>query len=111
MQGKMFIIRENGDITMRHLTKPPELRELQMGVSSPVANDGGIGFIEAIPNFDMYDGQRCRAFCNEEGKLNCLPLNVAATSAWCQSVGSAVGDVLVGPIVILIGDEEFMEAL
>jgi hypothetical protein len=84
------------------LSRRVELSELQAGVG---------GFIETVPNLTTYrhEGKRvaCFAFCNEEGKLNSLPLNERATAIWQSQFRTS--DVLVGPVVIVFGDQEFMD--
>lgn len=50
---------------------------------------------------------RCVAFCNEEGKLHGLPLNSVATRMWQTQVGRPLDDVLVGDILLVIGDRHF----
>jgi hypothetical protein len=102
MKGRMFIIKTNGDISMQELVEAPTLDVLQKGVG---------GYIEKVPMFDTWDGKTCVCFCNEEGKLNSLPLNQVATNAWFHQNLGAISDVLVGDVVILTGDTEFMESL
>jgi hypothetical protein len=60
----------------------------------------------------------CCVFCNEEGKLNQMPRNDPATALWLEAIaadfrhrGTPQGDYLVGPVAIVTGDTEFMEAL
>jgi hypothetical protein len=74
------------------------------------------GYIEKVPGFDVVslDGENhdCFALCNEEGKLRGLPRNDAATQAWWFAVApNVLRDVLVGNVIVLYGDDEFMEAL
>ena len=92
------------------------------------------GYIEAVPHFDSIEHggetHRCVAFCNEEGKLKEMPFNNRATVLWDRALrrnytedGKPLypngllrpdgnpGDVLVGPIVVLFGDDEFMDEL
>ena len=69
-----------------------------------------------IPYFEIYEGQPCIAFCNEEAKLHGFPYNHPANRAWRIAFKAATGktpepDYLVGPIAIVTGDEEFLEAL
>ena len=71
--------------------------------------------------FDVYEGQPCVAFCDEDGKGKNLTVNRAATVLWAMAFHKrsivnwrdieALNDVLVGPVVILTGDEEFMASL
>jgi hypothetical protein len=66
---------------------------------------------------------RCVAFCNEEGKLKGIGYNELATRLWAMSMVNLgvvrpnddgdvmLDDVLVGPVVIAFGDDEFLESL
>lgn len=69
------------------------------------------GYIETVPRFAQLDGQYCVVFCNEEGKLNGLPVNVMATRAWAKAAGMPLDDVLVGPVAICMGTDEFLNSL
>jgi Domain of unknown function (DUF3846) len=80
------------------------------------------GYIEVVPQFDNVrfgEGiERCRAFCNEHGKLQNLAFNEAATEAWEQALPTGLRnpsgawlDYLVGTVVVVFGDDEFMDAL
>jgi hypothetical protein len=96
------------------LDKQPTLEWLQSQVG---------GYIELVPGFDRvaYRGEwlPCRVLCNEHGKISDppLPLNYVATVRWNDALRGALiedgkaKDVLVGPILVLIGDEEFMREL
>jgi hypothetical protein len=87
---------------------PPMLDEMTKAI--------GGGYIETVPHFNrLPDGRRCVAFCDEEGKNNGLPLNEAATAIWYALViayfGRQPDDHLVGPVLCLTGDADFMESL
>jgi len=73
------------------------------------------GYIEPVPFFITYRGQRCVAFCDEHGKRKGLAVNEAANALWAMcavpSPFALAGDVLVGPVVVLFGDKEFMASL
>lgn len=90
------------------ISSTPKLEELQSRVG---------GYIEKIPCWlTMRDGSPCVAFCNEEGKLDGMPVNEAATLAWLEALERATGsrecnDVLVGPVIVITGDAELMESL
>jgi hypothetical protein len=45
-------------------------------------------------------GSRVHGYCNEEGKLDGLPVNGVATSV-ARALGWPAGDLLVGPVVML----------
>lgn len=77
------------------------------------------GYVEAIPRWVTHlhnDGvlyDAC-ALCNEDGKGEGLPVNRLATARWAQAIGMPIHDlvkrdVLVGHIVLIFGDGEFME--
>lgn len=109
MKGEMIVIADDGLACLENrfeLTAPPELEDLQARV--------GGGYIEVVPRFNVFEGKRCVALCNEDGKHLPLIQNTRATQLWADAVKRPfheLGDVLVGPIVILTGDKEFMEAL
>lgn len=86
------------------------------------------GHIELVGGFDTieHDGdvRECAAFCNEEGKLEGLPINGIATVLWDRALKrqggtglwqhgekTAPADVLVGSVIVVYGDAEFMAAL
>jgi hypothetical protein len=112
MQGTMLIVSPRGSIKTCPLTRPPELEGVQREVG---------GWLEQVPHFKSIDYrgtvQTCVAFCNEEGKLNKLPVNDAATRMWAAALKRQgldirqVNDVLVGTIVVVFGDQELMNEL
>jgi len=102
MNGTLTVIRADGSAETRLLTKAPTLEELQEIVG---------GYIELVPLFENFGDKGCVAFCNEEGKLNGLPINRVATLAWATGGGHMVSDVLVGDVVIVQGDDDLMERL
>jgi hypothetical protein len=79
------------------------------------------GHIEAIPFFltILCHGceRACVAFCNDRGKLDELAMNETATALWAQAVRrehhdpAVISDYLAGPVVVLLGDPEFLGAL
>jgi hypothetical protein len=109
MNGTMLTISPHGTVKTTPLTAPPDLEALQQTVG---------GYIEAVPHFKSieHNGElrKCVAFCNEDGKLQKLAANNQATVLWraaLQRVGVAIDDVLVGTIVVLYGDDEFLSSL
>lgn len=111
MKGTLTKISEAGLETTVHLDRAPTLADLQERVD---------GYIEVIPGFDTFrpagpQGVKapCVAFCNEEGLLRGFTLNHLATHLWVQCHGPHVvrDGGLVGPIVVVQGDAEFMGAL
>jgi hypothetical protein len=95
MSGQVIIIPadEVQSVLLRETDKQPTLQELHAIVG---------GYIEAVPHWDQHNGQPCVAYCNEEGKLNELPINMRATVAWYRELGQRVDDVLVGNVVLLV---------
>src|SRR5215475_12119959 len=77
MKGTMIIMGPEGGQTVRAISAKIDLEELQQAVD---------GYIELVPYFDEieHDGKRyaCSVFCNEEGKLKGMPINVRATRLW-----------------------------
>ena len=82
------------------------------------------GYLEVVPHFHSidYDGavRKCVALCNEEGKLDRPATDYRTTrrdgygGKRCSAITASVApfpDYLVGNIVVLFGDREFMEAL
>jgi hypothetical protein len=108
MKGSMLIFKPGVTDPKRiDLTKPPTASTLHKIVG---------GYIELVPHFESIgldgDSFSCVAFCNEEGKLLNLPYNDAATKAWHFDLAPLVtSDVLVGNVVIVFGDDEFMANL
>lgn len=108
MQGFTIVIDPDGSKTIRKYRSTIPLGDLRAGV--------GDGPIEHVPYFDSFTwyGERkpCVVFCNEEGKLHGMPLNEVATRIWHETAPVMRGrDVLVGPVVIVFGDEAFMRAV
>lgn len=115
MKGTMLVINPEGAITRTDTDDPDILERSQKAVG---------GWIEKVPGFNsiLYDREvrKCVALCNEEGKLDELPRNTVANRYWTEALKRDFGlhgltspdpDFLVGSIVIVFGDEEFMEAL
>jgi hypothetical protein len=108
MTGMMMTINTDGTVTTKEYKKvPPSIDEMQKAVG---------GYIETVPYFTtIYSGGQphaCVAFCNEEGKIIGLDHNPSATTLWHELVPHMRGqDVLSGPVIIVWGDDTFMEAL
>lgn len=113
MKGTLFCYRPGQPYIREEITEVPSLARLQELVG---------GYIQVVPYFDWVfmdkKLQKCVAFCNEEGKLNGLEFNVAATMLWESSLSTqdmslvrdgTLEDHLVGPIVIITGDDELLE--
>jgi len=116
MQGTMKVFTPGELMTQTQIyefDRPIQLEELQAAVG---------GYIEPVPRFTtIWDDDaklyvECVAFCNEEGKLDELPVNPVATALWNEAVSGPswrkpLADVLVGPVAIVFGDAEFMAEL
>lgn len=106
MKGAVLAINADGTTDLTRLDDPVVLPHLRRIVG---------GHIEGVPMFDSVPVggrvRRCVAFCNEEGKLKGLPVNIAATRLWWHAVGRDPGDMLVGNVAVVWGDEEFMGEL
>jgi hypothetical protein len=112
MNGKMYVFTPGDDQPkMIEIVGPPTLDWLKRHL------DGG--YLESVPGFDWFVepgtevSVRCVAFCDEDGKGKGLPLNVEATTHWFESMGTNLYhlDYLVGPVLVVVGDDEFMDAL
>lgn len=121
MTGKMRVFKP-GQLfaTVFEFDRALELRDITAAVG---------GYLETVPYFHTIpdpdvdsEAVKCIAFCDEEGKLKGLPLNRVATMLWSHSLAAAnldqqvgprspMADVLVGPIAVVSGDDEFMAAL
>jgi len=106
--GHIMIIPTTAtNVIVRECAEPPPLKELQEIVGGP---------IESVPHLTtiwLKDRPwQAVAFCNEEGKVKDLPVNLAATKLWHESVPQMRGrDVLCGPVIVLWGTADFMDAL
>jgi hypothetical protein len=115
MNGFALIFRPDTNVVeVNPLTSDPPLKLLQEAVG---------GLIEAVPDFHTIELRGtilpCVAYCNEEGKLNGLPFNLAATQAWHYALlrkgagglldkdGTPI-DVLCGPVILIAGDDAFL---
>lgn len=124
----MLIYAPGENVQRKQLTEPPDAETLHKIIG---------GYFELVPYFHSIkrdDGEhRCVAFCNEDGKRLLLPINDVANLLWddalqrsghtdvryrvgnfMRAIGheAALGkDFLVGPVVVLYGDDEFMESL
>ena len=130
MNGKLIIYEASGSIA-----DPPSIVELPDGIDAfgteleVLATLRGIigDDIEQVPFFNSItiasEPQPCVALCGEHGKLDDKPVNRRATMIWRanleRQMESPVGmlrvmaldDVLNGTVVVLTGDDEFMESL
>jgi hypothetical protein len=100
----------------------PDLSFLQYSVN---------GYIEPVPHWYTVEiggqVQSCVAYCNEEGKLNQLPINYTATAAWHKALKRVTkpdgtrafpnglfgadgepADLLVGNVIVVTGEMSFL---
>jgi len=128
MNGTALIYRAGPDLPAPEtftFIAAPSLDFLQKAVG---------GYIERVPLFNRILIDRkvtyCVVYCNEESKLKRQPVNRNATRLWDYALrhlshpdgtpqfptgllkpSGEVSDMLVGDIVVLYGDDEFMEAV
>jgi hypothetical protein len=114
MKGTMLILRpgERRPMVIR-FDRAPTLPELKAGI------DGG--YLELVPAFNTIaigsTVMDCVAMCDEDGKRKELPMNDYANSLWHASAWrisrsrEPLRDHLVGNVIVLFGDREFMESL
>jgi len=110
MKGTIISITPDFQRIITDCTEAVTLEQLREAI--------GGGYIELIPFFNNIEGTdgliiRCVAFCDEDGKLKKLRFNEIATSLWRNAIrrnGHQSNDVLCGPVAIVFGDKEFMEA-
>jgi hypothetical protein len=118
MKGVYLKISVDGTITTIDTEDPPSLDKLKEGI--------GGGYIEIVPLFNRitHKGKviHCVAFCDENGKRKGLQLNKTATNLWetalklvghpgLRTPNGRIADYLVGSILVVSGDKEFMEEL
>lgn len=102
--NKTTILKTDGTRVVREYPEGrPTLKEEQAAV--------GDGLIETVPHLELFEGEQCVAFCNEEGRIDGLPFNADATKLWLANLGKGpfrYEPLLYGDVIILTGDEEFM---
>lgn len=96
--GQMIVIKQGGTAVVQSKDKTT-LEEVQKLVG---------GYIEAVPMFDKWNGEKAQAWCDEEGKLKEYQYNKHATRLWNEILEKHHDikfntDHLVGDIVILTG--------
>jgi hypothetical protein len=118
-EGVMMVFRTNGTNETKLLDSVPDLHTIREWL------DGG--YLEAVPHFttinpDKGPLRKCVAFVDEEGKLahKHLPPNAVATKFWEESLNrlgvslyenGQMLDFLVGPCVVIWGNEPLMRKL
>lgn len=117
MKGTMLVIPVSGKPVATEYRMPVDLPALQKAVG---------GYLEVVPYFNeiFHGGQwrRCVAFADEDGKRKQLPYNGVAHICWDEALRrrprakgqpppTSAPDYLVGPVVVLFGDDEWMAEL
>lgn len=104
MKGTFTVIKADGSSATQPVDRAPDYKMIKHGL------DGGS--LEIVPYFSRYKGERCVAFCDEDGKNKGLPYNRIVTDLWFDMEPRAIGvDYLVGPIVIVSGDDDLLREL
>lgn len=124
MKGTMMTIAPDSALATEPVD-PAVARDVARMLAKMKAGIGG-GWLEKVPGFNSIkigkETHDCVALCDEDGKRKQMPFNQTATVMWQEALlaqghpglctpDGALADYLVGPIVILYGDQEFMEVL
>lgn len=115
-RGRLYVIYPNVAEPRRvNLFSPPTTQELMLQMG-----DDDVTF-EQVPRFNYFvepgtpddSLSRCVAFCDEDGRRKALPVNDAATKMWSSAMGCVIprSEWLVGIVIVVTGDETFMEEL
>jgi hypothetical protein len=71
------------------------------------------GYIQEIPHWTQWEGERCIAYANEYGRLQKQPLNPEATKLWRKALDRLRPDyspdaaTLRGDVLIVVGTRYF----
>jgi hypothetical protein len=120
MRGTMLIYRPH--------ERRPTVRQIERALTrDEVKAVIGGGYLEQVAGFKSvaYDNaiEDCIALCDKDAKAKGFAVNNAATNAWDRALrrtgfddgllraNGLLADWLAGPVVVLFGDNEFMEAL
>jgi hypothetical protein len=124
MKGTMMTIAPDSPVAIEPVD-PAVARDVARMLAKMKFGIGG-GYIEKVPGFDSIKidnkTHNCVALCDEDGKRKGMPYNEPATMMWHAALlaqghpglwtpHGGLADYIVGPIVILYGDQEFMEVL
>jgi hypothetical protein len=119
MKGTLTIIQPDGTVTSETLDQTTTENSLYQKLKTGL-NDG---YLELVPLFSKYEGEKCVVFCDEDGRGKGLVPNTRATALWHAGIrggGREPSDTLttldvivglVGPIVIVRGDRELFDIL
>lgn len=110
MKGILHIIFPDKPVEVRMVSAPVSFDELQRIVG---------GSVEVIQLWDHhldFGGQMrsCIALCNDEAPMTGGMFNLYATAVWqfiCRSKGKKHDQRLTGPVVVCMGDQEFLESV
>lgn len=105
-----------------HILYPNKARELRSFLTEPdtdALSEAVNGLLEPLPYFDHWIDETglikpCVVFVNQEAHFLNLLFNFPATAFWhyvARSKGERVTQRLHGTVVIVSGDDEFLEAL
>jgi hypothetical protein len=94
--SKRILIKPDGTIHEELTTEKTTLEKAQELVG---------GYVEKVPHFTTYKGERCIVLADEDGKVKGLPVNGHATKAWMESIGvvNGAGLLLVSNVLVLTG--------
>ena len=133
MRGAIYVFRAPSEWEVIELTEPPLLERLQQLVGGYLEAVPQWCLFRPLANTVVGDPTRpfvsCVAYCNEHGKLNGDVTNTRATIEWDFGLrqlrdrynnpvfpsglvdprSGGPSDYLVGTVVVVIGDTEFME--
>ena len=113
MWGKAYLYKPGDEIPqVTELNKAPTLEFLQQQVE---------GYVEKVPEFTKYippgedKPRKCTVYCNEDGLMKQLPLNVIPTRLWnsiLRNMGRPLRDpcILVGPILITVNEPRKLQS-
>jgi hypothetical protein len=98
----MTVLKMDGSRLVFARDSMPDLDTLQIYVG---------GYVQEVPRFNTFERKPCIALCDVDGKAKARPINKQATSAWYACLSpTQIADVLVGDVVVLTGDAEFLAA-
>ena len=109
MKGQLHIIYPDKPIEVRLISHPIEFSEYE--------NILGVGAIDVIQGWDHhldFGGvmRRCIVLVNDEAPMMGKQFNLTATAIWqfiMKTKGEKQDRRLTGPVVVCMGDEEFLD--
>lgn len=99
---KVTILKTDGTREVKECNRTTEYDTLSHAVG---------GCIETLHLFDTFEGKKCRAYCNEEGRLHALPFNRLASLAWFEGVPAKYKDRVDTGRMQLVGDIAIIQKL